>query len=739
MKPYFARALASVAIVLAFLGHAAGVYELGLVSRLDRILYDVRMRLTMPGGVDESIVILDIDEQSLQEVGRWPWPRDVMAELVDKLFDRYAIGIVGFDVVFAEADHSSGLRVLDRLAREDLKAAPAFQSAYAQLRPQLDNDGRFARALKDRPVVLGYYLNAGAGARRIAAIPPPVLPKGAFGERRIDFLTFDGYGGNLEIVQASATGAGHFNPDIDVDGVVRRVPIIAELDGAYYEALSLAMVRAMVGFPEVEAGIVPESALQKGYAGLEWLKAGPFVIPVDDRARVLVPYRGVQRSFRYVSLADVLADRVPPDSLKGRIALVGTTAPGLLDQRATPVENVYPGVEIHANLIAGILENRIPRMPAYMVGAEVVLLAVLGLSLAFLLPVLPAVWATVAAATGVLLATSLTLALWTQYATVLPFAAALLMIAIIYTVDMAYGYFVESRTKRAITSLFGQYVPPELVDRMAQDPGKYSMEGRSEDLTVLFSDIVGFTSISESLSPKDLSAFINVYLTSMSLAIRNHSGTLDKYIGDAIMAFWGAPVADAKHALNGVTAALAMQTELRRINVELVQPRGWPEIRIGIGLNSGIMRVGDMGSQIRRAYTVMGDPVNLGSRLEGLTRVYGVDILVGEETRARVPEIVFREIDRVRVKGKDAPVAIFEPLGPTGTIAPAQRAALECWTQCLARYRAQDWEATERLLGELERMDGARKLYAEFRARVREFRAAPPGDGWDGVIAFKSK
>jgi len=354
-------------------------------------------------------------------------------------------------------------------------------------------------------------------------------------------------------------------------------------------------------------------------------------------------------------------------------------------------------------------------------------------------PLSSALWASVAAAVGLALAVALNLALWMQAATVLPLAATVLMVVLLYTINMAYGYFVESRSKREFATLFGQYVPPELVDKMAKDPKKYGMEGRSEDLTVLFSDIVGFTSISESLEPKDLAAFINEYLTSMSLVIRNQGGTLDKYIGDAIMAFWGAPVADSKHAFHGVTAALAMQVELRRINATVVKPRGWPEIRIGIGLNSGIMRVGDMGSKIRRAYTVMGDPVNLGSRLEGLTRIYGVDILVGEETRNRVSEIVFREIDRVRVKGKDAPVAIYEPLGAEGSLGSAQMEALALWARCLEQYRTQAWDAASGSLEALQRLDPALKLYAEFAERVQQYRLAPPGPGWDGVTAFKSK
>jgi len=273
---------------------------------------------------------------------------------------------------------------------------------------------------------------------------------------------------------------------------------------------------------------------------------------------------------------------------------------------------------------------------------------------------------------------------------------------------------------------------------MAKDPQKYSMEGRSEQLTVLFSDIVGFTSISEALTPKELSAFINEYLTGMSLVIRDHRGTLDKYIGDAIMAFWGAPVSDPGHARQGVLAALAMQARLLEIN-EMIRSRGWPPIRIGIGVNSGMMSVGDMGSKVRRAYTVMGDAVNLGSRLEALTRVYGVGIIVGQGTRDLVGDVVFRELDRVKVKGKDEPVAIFEAVGLIGSVSEARLEEAKLWNRFLKHYRAQEWDQAEVTLVNLEHMSPGHRLYEEFSGRITHLRADPPGAGWDGVTTFKSK
>ncbi|MEX1074531.1 MAG: CHASE2 domain-containing protein, partial [Burkholderiales bacterium] len=414
MKQHIVRIVLGLVIALFFIGHAARYYEVPFITQLDNIIYDARLQVTMPRGVDERIVILDIDEQSLQEVARWPWPRDIMADLIEKLFGKYEVAIVAFDVVFAEADYSSGIRVLDQLAQGTLKDVPDFLQSYRGLRSSLDNDGRFAQAIKGKPVVLGYYLNSDKDAKRIAAIPDPVLPKGTFQGRNIPFTSWVGYGGNLPQFLGNAASAGHFNPITDPDGVVRRVPMIAELDGAYYEALSLAVVRTILGFPKVEPGYAPDRFLQRGYTGLEWLQVGPLAIPVDETASALIPYRGHKFSFAYVSLADVLAGRVPLERLKGKIALVGTTAPGLLDLRSTPVDNVFPGVEVHANLIAGMLDKNIKLKPPYMLGAEVVLLLVGGVTLALLIPMLAPLWATLATLAGMLIITGLNVAIWTE-------------------------------------------------------------------------------------------------------------------------------------------------------------------------------------------------------------------------------------------------------------------------------------------------------------------------------------
>jgi adenylate cyclase len=338
-----------------------------------------------------------------------------------------------------------------------------------------------------------------------------------------------------------------------------------------------------------------------------------------------------------------------------------------------------------------------------------------------------------------ILITGLNLVVWSWAGTIMPLAASLLMVITLFALNMSYGYFVESRSKRQFTELFGQYVPPELVDRMAEDPEKYSMEPRAAELSILFSDVRGFTSISEALTPEDLREYINEYLTTMSTIIRSgHHGTLDKYIGDAIMAFWGAPVDDKDHARNAVYAAMEMQRNCTELN-ERFKQKGWPTLKIGVGVNSGPVRVGDMGSQIRRAYTVMGDAVNVASRLEGRTKYYGVGVLVGEVTRNLVKDVYFKEIDKIKVKGKDEALTIYEPIGSEDQFDKAKQDELKLWQQTLRAYRSQQWDQVEVQLLNLRRMNPECSLYELYEERVAQWRKNAPPSDWDGVTVFDEK
>jgi adenylate cyclase len=728
-------------IILFFAGNAARFYQLSPVDKLSAILYDYRLQLTMPRTVDSRIVILDIDEKSLKEEGRWPWGRDRLSLLMDKLFEKYGVAVVGFDVVFAEKDESSGLRVLQKIGQNQLKGDAQFQAALAQIQPQLEYDNLFAGKIRSRNVVLGYYLTNQKGTNISGALPEPVFQAGTFKGRPIGFTVWNGYGANLPELQKAAASAGHFNPLVDADGVVRRVPMLAEYNGAYYESLSLAMVRTLLGQPKLLPGFAEGKT--SGYGGLEWLEldmaAGKLKIPVDDEVATFVPYRGGQGSFRYISVADVLHDRVDVAQLKDKIVLVGTTAPGLLDMRATPVAEVYPGVEIHANMISGILDQNLKERPAYMVGVEVIWLLLIGIVLSFLLPQLGPGKAMLVSAFVLAVTQGVSLSIWHYGDLLLPVANSLVMIILMFALNMSYGYFVESRTKRQITSLFGKYVPTELVDEMSKHPEQVvSMEGESREMTILFSDVRGFTTISEGLDPKELSQLMNEFLTPLSRVVSKHHGKVDKYMGDCIMAFWGAPNPLPDHARNAVLAGIEMQATLKTLQ-PYFKERGWPEIHVGVGINSGRVSVGNMGSEVRVAYTVMGDEVNLASRLEGITKQYGVGIIVGENTRNAVTDFVYRELDHVRVKGKDKPVAIYEPIGLLSEISKALQDEVKLFHEVRRLYRRQDWDQAELQLMNLQRMSPETALYGIYAERVAYFRKNPPATDWDGVFVFQTK
>ena len=723
------------------IGHAANSYQIGVVSRLDAIIYDTKLRLTMPKTVDERLVILDIDEKSLSEQGHWPWGRDKMALLMDKLFDHYGIRIVGFDVVFAEQDESSGLSQLEKLAKEELRDDQKFQASLRDLRPQLDYDQRFAASMKDRRIVLGYYFSGDVGGRNAGVLPKPTFDRGTFDGRYTEITTWATYGGNIQTLQEAAADAGHFNPIVDFDGLARRAPMIVAFDGKYYDALSLAMVRNLLGphtlVPEF-SGKAKDGTTQLESLSLKTAAGGTLNVPVDLNAASLVPFRGYERSFPYYSITDILNERIPKESLAGKLAIVGTTAGGLKDLRATPVGTTYAGVEMHANLVMGMLDGAIKFKPPYVLAIDLLLVLLSGIAMTFVLPRLSPMRATFVGLFVILLLLTINVTFWYSANFVVPLAASLIMVVTLYALNMSWGYFVESRAKRQLTGLFGQYVPPELVEQMSLDPENYSMAGRKAELTVLFSDVRGFTTISEGLEPDQLATLMNEYLGAMTVVVRKHRGTLDKYIGDAIMAFWGAPVDDLHHARNAVLTGLEMHVALEELNKSLVA-RGWPHMKIGVGINSGTMTVGDMGSPVRQSYTVMGDAVNLGSRLESITKQYGVGFIAGESSRDLVKdEFVFRELDRVRVKGKDEPVSIYEPIGAVGQVAPEVMKELKLWSQALTAYRSQDWDQADVHLLNLSRMN-PHYLYEMYSKRIGQYRQDPPGEGWDGVTTFETK
>jgi adenylate cyclase len=744
IKKQYLRILLNLFITIIFLSFV-GSYDdsfageknyLSFIAQLENIAYDYRVALTMPNTVDERLVIIDIDEKSLAEIGRWPWGRDTMAKLTNQLFDYYNVHLVGFDIVFAEEDKSSGLHILNKLAANELNDQKDFVQRVTELEAVLDYDQLFLDSLSNRRVVLGYYFNEEALIS--GKLPQPVYSANQFSGTNIDAEKATGYGSNLARFQLDTTAAGHFNPSIDTDGVVRRIPMLYEYNGDYYESLSLSMARELLDVDDIIPVFGGSNETDSEYFEIESLQIGDLNIPVDEHIQALVPYRGNQESFKYISAVDVINGTIEKNELQGRIALVGTSAPGLYDLRATPVQEVYPGVEIHANMIAGIIDESIKLKPRFTVAAEFFQILFVGFILSIIIPCISPLVANLVFSVFITLLIGFNFYVWETESLVLPIALLLLLLLILYLFNMTFGFFIERRGKREISGMFGQYIPSELVDEMSENPAACSMDAENREMSVLFSDVRGFTTISEGLEPAELSNLMNAILTPLTGVIHRNRGTIDKYMGDAIMAFWGAPLEDKNHARHALQAGYEMIERLQALKHEFKE-RGWPEINVGVGINTGEMSVGNMGSEFRMAYTVLGDTVNLGSRLEGLTKNYGVDIIVGESTKDAVPDYRYIKLDRVRVKGKNEPVTIYEPVALINEISHDEEIEIDEYNKALKFYYSKDWGRAKSKFNMLKESYSERKIYEVYLERIETYINEPPPETWDGVFTHTTK
>jgi adenylate cyclase len=736
-QPYVVRIGLGFAVVLLFLLHSNHLIKLPLINNMEGALYDMRLRATMPDTLYPQVVIIDIDEKSLQQEGRWPWSRARMGDLIQTLTDHYKVAVVGIDVVFAEPESLASLKLLQQIAKQESSQNKQMSTLLAKLQIQLDGDQVFAKKIQQRNVVLGYFFmrrNNFNESSQTGELPTPSCDLAQLNKHEMSLQQATGFGANLALLQNAAAGGGHFIPNLDADGIIRTIPLLMAYQGKCYEALSLAIVRRLLNTPKVsvEVGADPWSK--------HTLNVGELSVPVAKDGSAWIPYRGYQPSYKYISASDVLNKKIDRTELEDVVTLLGTTAAGLLDLRETPVGSAYAGVEAHANMVSGMLENNVKKSPTALPGIESWMLLLLGIFAAVLLgstAPMHVMWIALASGAVVFMANIM---LWIGSAVVLPLASPLLLLCVLFVLNVSYGFLAEERTKRLYKERFGQYVSPEVIEEMIDNPElTESMEGSSRNMTVLFSDIRNFTTISEGMESKDLMRMMNEYLTPMTRLIIDkdqYQGTIDKYIGDAIMAFWGAPLFDAKHAQHGVLAALDMQRLAAQLTIEF-KAKGWAEIRIGVGLNTGAMSVGNMGSSFRRAYTVLGDSVNLAARLEGLTKEYGVGILVSESTKDGTSGIVYRELDRVRVKGKELAVRIYEPIGLTADVSPQKLALIKQFDQALVHYRAQQWDAAISQLKTLPVEDAV--LVNLYLKRITEWQTCPPEKEWDGVTVFTTK
>lgn len=725
----------SLAFALVFGLHLLGFVPLPLLERLDYIFYDLRLQASLSGRQDSQILILDIDEKSLAQEGRWPWSREKISYLVDMLFDYYGARLLAFDVVFSESDQSIDIELAETLVKRIIMENTPREEAIANLRGELANDERLGAAFKDRSVILGYFFS-GEEERS-----PGVLPPKAMDEKELPFakwlLKAHSYGGNLEVLQQSALGAGFINtPYPDKDGVLRRVPLLIRYQDRVYDALSLAVLRALLPGSTFEFQMADYASTKD--ARLETINLAGGSIPVDQSSAVLIPFKRRTQGFRYVSATDVLNAKLEPDELRGKVLLMGSSAAGLSDFYPTPVRATTPGVEIHANIISSFFDKTYKAKPSWLQGWELLQLLLLMLVVSLVFPRFKVLGMVLGALALFLVIILSNLWLWQYQGLSLGLASPLVLLSLLLGVQMVFGYFFETRRERKLGQLFGQYIPPQLVEEMSRSDTAFGIGGESRELTVLFSDIRGFTTLSEKLDPEQLCNIINEIFTELTLEIQATKGTIDKYMGDAVMAFWGAPMPDERHAAHAVAAGLAMIQAIERLN-ERFAARGMAQIKIGVGINTGVMNVGNMGSDFRMAYTVMGDAVNLGSRLEGLTKSYGTYIIVSESTRAQVPDYLYLELDRVRVKGKLEPISIYQPLCLLTEASDELHWQVDQAAAALAAYRAEDWKRARGILTTLAEA-GSFGFFAElYLKRIEHYEENPPEPNWDSVFVHETK
>ena len=680
------------------------------------------------------VVIVDIDEASLKAIGQWPWPRTTVADLVIQITQLGAVAI-GFDIIFPEPDRMS-----------PAIAERSFRGIDTETRAKLDslpsNDEALAEAITHSKVAVG---QAGAASPEVRTAADAALQTG-FAVRGPDarpyLVTFAGLLRNVPVIEQAAAGRGLFSIDPESDGIIRRVPVIMTAQGNLVPSLSMEMLRVVTGSSAILVRVDQAGVQSVAVPGLE--------VPTDRNGQFWVHFNHHDPE-RYVSAKDVLQGNVPSDRLAGKLVLIGTSAIGLLDLKTTPLDAAIPGVEVHAQILESVLSKSSLVNPNYAIGAELALAVLFGLAIIVAAPMLPA--SIVIVLGGCLIAglIGLSLYLFVEHNLLIDFTYPLISSWLIYLVLTFVNYFREQKQRRQIRSAFGYYLSPHMVEQLARSPEKLVLGGEERRMTILFSDVRGFTTISEHYKddPQGLTRLMNRFLTPLTNAIIERKGTIDKYIGDAIMAFWNAPVDDDEQEANACEAALEMLTRAETLNGELkreAETNGgmYMPLRIGIGLNTGPCVVGNMGSDFRFNYSVLGDTVNLASRLEGRTKDYRIPVVIGSRTAEGAKQkFAVMEIDLIMVKGKKQPEAVFTVLGRSEVDAdPRCRELRDTNAQMLGRFRKQQWDDAINLIARCRKFANGfdlSGLYDMYEERIELYRAQPPGPDWDGVYEAETK
>jgi adenylate cyclase len=682
---------------------------------------------------EKPVRIVNIDEKSLAKFGQWPWPRTRVADLVTNLTRLGAVAI-GLDIMFAEPDRlnpdaaADTFRNLDEETRIKLRALPS-------------NDDILADAMRHSRVVLGE-----TGLPYVVAELDKELPLtglAMLGEDPQRFmLRFPGLLRSTPVLEAAAGGRGLLTIWTERDGIVRRVPVIMQAQGVTMPSLSFEMLRVATGTDTI--------FIKSNEAGITSVAVKGFAVPTDRNGQLWVHFAHYDPSI-YVSAADVLDGNVGSETIAGKLVLIGTSAAGLLDVKTTPISPVMPGVEIHAQVLEAALTGQLLLQPTWGTVVELLAAMLLGIAVIWFAPKFGAV---TLAAVGALFATLLIGTSWyfySQHRMLIDSTYPLLSTTAIYLTLIFSSFAREQAQRRQIRSAFGQYLSPALVEQLAQTPEKLVLGGEEREMTIMFSDMRGFTSISETYKqdPQGLTALMNRFLTPLTNAILDRKGTIDKYMGDAIMAFWNAPLEDSAHQINACEAALDMLEQVDALNKEReqeAQEEGRPFIplNVGVGLNTGTCVVGNMGSDLRFDYSVFGDSVNLASRLEGQSKEYGFPIIVGSNTAlAAKDKFAILELDFIMVKGKTEPEVIYAIAGREDTAQSGRFQRLRNLTiEMLACYRNRDWDGALAAIERGRRTDDARSLellYDLYDARIRGYQKNPPPDDWNGAYALLTK
>ena len=730
----------AVVAILTFLAIALRIWDPTPIRQLRHMAFDSYQRISPRDfSSDLPVRIVDIDDASLEKLGQWPWSRTRLGTLVDQLNANGAAAI-GFDFVFSEPDRTSPEEVL-----AGLPPSPALKPLRRLFEDFPTNDATFAATISRNNVVLGAILNNGGGG----PTHPPLAGFAHAGDDPRAFVPpYTGVTGNLPVLEKAARGLGILNWVPDGDQIIRRVPLLARIGDELYPAFSTELLRTAQGASSylIKSSGANEEEAYGSETGLVALRVGEMILPTAANGEIWLHFTGHQPQ-RLLPAWKILNGDVDRAEIEGRIMLIGTSAPGLFDLRATPLDAAIPGVEVHAEALEQMITGASLIRPDFALAVELIALLAAGLIIAGLIGVVGPQWTAVVALVVMVVNNWASWVAFSDHGWLLDPVYPSLMTASVYVAGTLTGYIRAERQKGEVRRAFGHYLSPSLVEDLAEHPEHLVLGGEERELTILFSDVRGFTSISETMGPTQLTGFINRLLTPLTDVILQSGGTIDKYMGDAVMAFWNAPITDEAHAINACRAALQMHDCLADLNREIETEarevgRDPVPIQIGIGLNTGPACVGNLGSRQRFAYSAIGDDVNVASRLEGQTKTYGVQTLVSEATVHAAQAFAYLELDRLKVQGRQEPVTIFALLGDQAVSRSDNFINLKAANDgLLAAYRARKWDEANTLIATCQELGGIHleTHYEALQKRLNNFKRRPPGPQWDGSVAALGK